>query len=189
MIKNIGYLFYTTAVWNENGYYEHFGINADFASVYGNKPEDVVKVTCQVTSNKPFELRDKHNDDKQVYWGWMKDDEESCSLIYPSQAEFHVCFPYGVSVEEEAGRGKAYVLHVQEVLFCPLCLGEAVANKEYFGKQWYVTCNSIDDLCPGKNMYEDGEFGTVNTGYDTMQLAISDWKERIKRLINYFNTK
>ena len=49
------------------------------------------------------------------YWGWLRSGDDKFTMIWPSWDRFSMCFPYGVSVAEEQGRGRAHRLHVEEV--------------------------------------------------------------------------
>lgn len=40
------------------------------------------------------------------YWGWHDFKDDSYSMIWPSEAQLHICFPYGMKVAQEAGNGE-----------------------------------------------------------------------------------
>lgn len=50
------------------------------------------------------------------YWGWLKNDDcLQLGLIWPSEGQFEMCFPYGSAAEEERGDGKKVRLSVKEI--------------------------------------------------------------------------
>jgi hypothetical protein len=60
------------------------------------------------------------------YYGWLATGEDEPNMIWPSKAQFEMCFPYGPKAEEERGRGQTVRLSVER-LQCRQC-GE---NKPY----------------------------------------------------------
>lgn len=98
----------STAVLHETGgYYYHFGINKVTASVYGDKPEDIVTVDLKISDNqdKPEANGELLNAD---YWGWFDEKEQEFTMIYPQYFLLNMCFPYGIKAEEDRKYGKAY---------------------------------------------------------------------------------
>ena len=66
------------------------------------------------------EIHEEQNCPKDLnsidYWGFLKngEQEEDMRLIFPNYKQFSVCFPYGISVEEENKTGKSYRLRVKK---------------------------------------------------------------------------
>lgn len=92
-------------------YFRHFGIRPSIASMYGDKPEDIVNVKCTISE-------DQTEHTAPDYWGWYDLNEKRWSigsLIQPSFIQFKMCFPYGYKAEEERGYGKAYRLDIEEI--------------------------------------------------------------------------
>ena len=101
--------FATTAVWNKTHYY-HFGIHPNLASIYGDKPEDIVSLEMI-----PAENQELPADEIQMevdYWGWYDERQQRFTLIFPKRFLLNMCFPYGMKAEEDLGRGKSYRLQV-----------------------------------------------------------------------------
>jgi hypothetical protein len=48
------------------------------------------------------------------YWGWLKTGEAVPTMIWPSWAQFTICFPYGPEVEVKRGNGEILRLCVAE---------------------------------------------------------------------------
>ena len=46
------------------------------------------------------------------YWSFQDTGEDDYHLIFPHEILFNVCFPYGVQVEVDAGRGRVVRLRV-----------------------------------------------------------------------------
>lgn len=47
------------------------------------------------------------------YWGWMDSGKDRPTMIWPSEAQFRICFPYGPDAEEARGRGRILRLSVE----------------------------------------------------------------------------
>jgi len=107
----INKIFSTTAVFNNN-HYKHFGINKLSASLYGDKPEDIVKLEFKISDNQELPESDSHKKMIADYWGWYDFKNEKISLIFPQRFLLNMCFPYGMKVEEDANIGKAYRLEI-----------------------------------------------------------------------------
>jgi hypothetical protein len=79
--------------------YEHFYKSAiQMRMCMGKEPEPIYLVRIE-------EVKDG------AYYGW-KDPDGNYSMIYPSEVQFRICFPYGVEDEEARGRGKAVRLRI-----------------------------------------------------------------------------
>jgi hypothetical protein len=80
-------------------------------------PYRIVRVTVTETSDE---------DPAATHWSWVdaSADEPAWALTWPSRAQFEICFPYGVKAEEEAGKGRAIRLHVEEPPARKLVKGE-----------------------------------------------------------------
>jgi hypothetical protein len=105
-----------TAVQGEKCF-EHFGISPVSASLYGHKEEEIIKVEVSVAEDQT-EALPPQNDPKinePDYWGWWDAKQEKFSLIWSKYFLLNMCFPYGMKVEEEAGKGKAYRVNVKKI--------------------------------------------------------------------------
>jgi hypothetical protein len=40
------------------------------------------------------------------YWAWWDEADQDFCMIFPSEVQVKMCFPYGHKVEEDLGRGK-----------------------------------------------------------------------------------
>lgn len=106
----------TTAVWNGE-YFEDFCISERSASVYGHKPEDIVKVKVTEVENQ---IRPSTPSNRKVreYWAWWctrdgNPDHSKFDLIYHAYLLLEMCFPYGIEAEEVRNKGKAYRVRVE----------------------------------------------------------------------------
>ena len=116
--KNIGVLvkevqhedFTVNAVWHDK-YYHHFGIHPTLASMYGDKPEDIVELTLRVSDDQsiPGANREYMEPD---YCGWLRADDQKFHMIYSERFLLDMCFPAGIKGTEEMGQGKAYRLEI-----------------------------------------------------------------------------
>jgi len=98
------------AIWNGKNWC-HFNIHPKTCCLYGDKPEDIVQVTFRIANDQhttPTSIGDVPD-----YWGWLDTDtQEFDSLIYPRWFLLDMCFPYGITKTEEAGKGRAYRLEM-----------------------------------------------------------------------------
>lgn len=55
------------------------------------------------------------DDPEATHWGWIDagSDTPAWALVWPSRAQYEVCFPYGVLLEEERGKGRTVRLRVE----------------------------------------------------------------------------
>ena len=104
-------IFKHPAVFNTKmNHYYHFGISKQSASLYGDKPEDIVEVEFKIHEDQSIPPTDQSlNAD---YWGWFDNDKQKFSMIYPKRFLLVMCFPYGYEVCEERNQGKAYRLQI-----------------------------------------------------------------------------
>lgn len=49
------------------------------------------------------------------YWGWLSKGENEPKMIWPSKAQFEVCFIYGPEMEVEHGKGEILRLRVEKL--------------------------------------------------------------------------
>jgi hypothetical protein len=70
--------------------------------MFGGPEEDIVEV----------EVRE---DPDGIHWGWFDNDDQEYCHIYPHEAHFRICFPYGPEAEEKAGKGRIVKLSVREI--------------------------------------------------------------------------
>lgn len=47
-----------------------------------------------------------------AYFGWLDTGADAPSMIWPSQIQFNMCFPYGPEIEEKRGKGKSLRLAI-----------------------------------------------------------------------------
>jgi len=89
-------------------YFNSFGIHPATCSLYGEKPENIIKVRCTVSE-------DQTEHTPPDYWGWFdnKTGWTYGGLLWPSFTQLKMCFIYGYEAEEKAG--KAYRLDVEEL--------------------------------------------------------------------------
>jgi len=99
-----------TAVHNGK-YFDHFGIHKKTASLYGNKVEEIVDVSIEIADNQELPVNDLDVD----YWGWWDEDEQKFTLVYAARFLLNMCFPAGIKVTEESGKGKAYRVNVKKL--------------------------------------------------------------------------
>jgi hypothetical protein len=107
--------FKITATLNERGdFYQHFGIHPKLASVYGDKPEDIVEIKFKISDDQSIPPNDQSmNPD---YWGWYDNNSKKFSMmIYAKRFLLEMCFPYGIKASEDKGHGKAYRLEILNV--------------------------------------------------------------------------
>ena len=108
-----GRVFQSSTVPDSKGVFYHFGIVPSLASVYGNKPEDIVQVSITIAEDQTIPEND--SDGKEYvgdYWGWFDFNEQRFSMIYPRRFLLNMCFAYGIEASEERGHGKAFRLVV-----------------------------------------------------------------------------
>jgi len=75
----------------EDGYFENFG-ERWWVKIHGL---DLPVVEVVLTE-----------DPEGTCYGWLATGEETPTMIWPSRAQFEVCFPCGWRAEEDAGRGR-----------------------------------------------------------------------------------
>lgn len=102
-----------TAVF-KNDHFQHFGIHPVTAQVYGDKVEDILDVELTLAENQ---VKPSPNQKYEVadYWGYFDYEQNKFTMIYPQYFLLSMCFPSGVDVAEEVGRGKAFRLNVKKI--------------------------------------------------------------------------
>lgn len=75
---------------NRNGVFFHVG-EKWWVDLHG-KEEPIVPVIVK-------------GDKKGTYYGWVETGKRKPTMIWPSLAQFSMCFPYGYKAEEKAGHG------------------------------------------------------------------------------------
>lgn len=105
-------IFNKSAIYNtEHNYYEHFGIQASTASLYGHKIFEIIHVDLQISDDQTIPaLNEKH--ENADYWGWYDNEKGDFTMIYPQRFLLNMCFPYGMEASEKANQGKAYRLKI-----------------------------------------------------------------------------
>ncbi len=54
-------------------------------------------------------------DSDGIYFGWLDNNKEKPSMIYPHEVLYKICFPYGPEVEEKSGKGRTVRLNIREI--------------------------------------------------------------------------
>ena len=83
--------------------YDSFGIDKKFASIYGRKPEQVIKVKCTIIEEdviiKNLISNNSDYDDNSIdYFGFIdgfENNDLNISMIWYNIKLYFVCFPYG----------------------------------------------------------------------------------------------
>lgn len=101
------------AIFNNN-HYHHFGIHPITASLYGDKVEDIKKVSFIIDDDQTVK---KDNfvgggKDKADYWGWFDYEQNDFTMIYPQRFLLDMCFPAGIKATETFNQGKSYRLKI-----------------------------------------------------------------------------
>jgi len=106
-----------TAVINKQGVYNHFGITPTNACLYGDKVEDIIKVEVFIAEDQtlPPEPQNDPKINEPDYWAWYDAEDKRFSLIFSKYFLLNMCFPYGMPLEEEKGKGKAYRVNVKTI--------------------------------------------------------------------------
>lgn len=108
--------FKTTATLNKNSnFYEHFGIREALASVYGNKPEEIVELEMKISEDQTIPMPNEKNLNAD-YWGWYNNSSQRFNMIYAKRFLLEMCFPYGISSSERVNQGKAYRLEIISIV-------------------------------------------------------------------------
>ena len=99
--------------WKGNGVFKYIGLFPQYTTMHGVPPAEVIelKVTLHPDQSKPTKPQERGAVD---YWGWQDEGKTNYTMIYPSWAQFCMCFPYGYEAEENGGKGKAFRLIVKE---------------------------------------------------------------------------
>lgn len=69
-------------------------------------------VELHMIKDHPIVEVDVEEDPEGTYYGFIRTGKEVPVMIYPSKTLFDICFPYGLEVEERAGKGKIVKLKV-----------------------------------------------------------------------------
>jgi hypothetical protein len=91
-------------------YYDHFGIHPTLASLYGDKPEDIIEVSFKINEDQNISIDD--NDMNPDYWGWFDNDRQEFTMIYAKRFLLEMCFPNGIKICVDNNQGKAYRLEI-----------------------------------------------------------------------------
>ena len=83
--------------------YDSFGIVKEFASIYGRKPEQIIKVKCTIIEEdviiKDLMYHGSPYDENSIdYFGFIDGFEKNnlnISMIYRNIKLYSICFPYG----------------------------------------------------------------------------------------------
>lgn len=97
-------VFKTSAIKSEKGF-KHFGINKKSASIYGCKPEEVLRIKFMLDTNQ-----DTEDIEGPDYWGWFDYSKQRFRIIFAKRFILGMCFPYGMEAEEKVNKGRAYRL-------------------------------------------------------------------------------
>ena len=91
--------------------YNHFGIEPSIASIYGDKPEDIVELKLKVSEDQNIPVPNGKYE-KADYWGWLDATDEDFRMIYAQRFLLDICFLSGIKGTEDVGQGKAYRLEI-----------------------------------------------------------------------------
>ncbi len=86
-------------------FYNHFGIIERFASIYGDKPEDIIKVRATIIEEDVVVkdlIASGYDLNTQEYFAWIdfeNDGTYNIRLIYGNIKLYIICFPYGPDIE------------------------------------------------------------------------------------------
>lgn len=64
-----------------------------------------------VTAVTVYEVDDG---EESPYWGWLRTGEDIPIMIWPAKILLDACFPYGLQIEEDKGKGRPVNLVVEE---------------------------------------------------------------------------
>lgn len=53
--------------------------------------------------------------DSPTHWGWLPMGDTTYHMIWHTEVQFRMCFPYGPKIEEEAGKGRICRLLVTKI--------------------------------------------------------------------------
>lgn len=63
----------------------------------------------------PVTVRERAEGDAgRVYYGWQRTGETDYRMIWPTEVQFEVCFPYSSKWPEKAGQGRKVWLTIEE---------------------------------------------------------------------------
>lgn len=97
--------------------YTHFNIKPFMASIYGAKPENIVKVELTVADDQT--IPPLPQDDPKVnvndYWGWWDFKDKAFTFVWSKRFLLEMCFTYGIKAAEEKNKGKAYRVNVKPI--------------------------------------------------------------------------
>jgi hypothetical protein len=100
--------------WDAYAYCEE-GRRGSPYSIVGPRPYVALHgLSAPIVPVTVTEVRD--DDPSASHWGWIDADADvpTWVLVWPSRAQYEVCFPYGVKAEEDHGKGQSIRLCVTE---------------------------------------------------------------------------
>lgn len=102
---------YDTAVLT-NEIFNHFGIHPSTTQLYGDRVEDIldVELTLGLDQERPLPNSECWEPD---YWGWFDYNKNEFTMVYAQYFLLNMCFPSGIKIAEQCGRGEAYRLNVK----------------------------------------------------------------------------
>lgn len=96
-------------------FFEHIGIVPHLASLCGKRAEDIVQLEITVAENQELPPAGDNKNFQPDYWAWWDNERQDFSLVYAKRFFLGMCFPFGLKIEEETGRGKAYRVNVKPI--------------------------------------------------------------------------
>jgi len=95
---------------NEKGtHYKNFYSNIKGTQMCMGKSEPIFKIEVKISENQEKDV------DPIEYWGWIDNEDNYISLIYPQYFLLSMCFPYGIEATEKKGQGKAIKLKLTKI--------------------------------------------------------------------------
>lgn len=86
--------------------YAHKMDSGRFTDIY--KTKAMVRFCDGKVPKQMYKILLEEDNESGSYWGWYYDhtDGDGFSMIWASEAQFRICFPYGPEAEEKMGRGE-----------------------------------------------------------------------------------
>lgn len=96
--------------WNLHAYDSEPGLNSE-RRFHHVGPEAWVRLHQLAQPIVPIQLVE---DPKGPYWGFLRKNAEYPTMIWPSELQFRMCFPYGPEVEVQQGGGHILRFRVEQ---------------------------------------------------------------------------
>lgn len=92
------------------GLYLYTHTSKQYVEMKGAPLSNIVQVEVSIHPDQSVRESKEPN-----YWGWLATGSDTFQFIWPSYAQFSMCFPYGWQIEAEKGEGQAYRLQLNEI--------------------------------------------------------------------------